>query len=370
MLKADNNNLASYQKKISEKISKLGSLQNLDSNLIKNLGDWMRMELTYTSNAIEGNTLTRKETKLVVEDGISIGGKSVIEILEVKNHHAALQLVEQLAIEYRQKRQSNKPVNSGLKRISIDSLFNIHSAILNGINDENAGYFRNVAVRISGSTTILPNYLRVPDLVDKMLDEINLLEIEEINQEQIQSFKKDDVNFDNKMTMIDLAIKTHYDLVSIHPFIDGNGRTARLLFNLVLLQNDLPIVFIAKKDRSEYLSALEKAQNGGSSDDYYILMYKAVIRSLDLYLEQTNNTLRSKQTTHPTLLKIGQLAKKTNESVANIRYWTKLGLLKVYNLTPSGYSLYHPDDIQVVKQIRFLQVEKRLSLEEIKSVLI
>jgi Fic family protein len=366
----DSKKISEIQSEIIKKINKLGKIQNLDPNIIKNLGDWMRMELTYTSNALEGNTLTRKETKLVVEEGISIGGKSVVEILEVKNHSKALELVEVLAREYLKKLEANLNIN--IARINISNLFKIHGSILQGINDDNAGKFRNVAVRISGSTTILPNYIKVPTLIEQMVKEINDWESQETRKSESNesSFNyKNSVNID-PIRYIDLAIKAHYGLVTIHPFVDGNGRTARLLFNLILLQSDLPIVFIAKEDRSEYLSALEKAQNGGSSEDYYILMYKAVIRSLDLYLDQVNNNVKQLETSQPpTLLKIGQLSTQSGESVANVRYWTSLGLIRVYNTTKSGYSLYHPDCLVIIKQIRFLQNEKRLSLEEIGEVI-
>jgi Fic family protein len=228
--------------------------------------------------------------------------------------------------------------------------------ILQGVNDNEAGKYRNVPVRISGSMTILPNYLKVPTLIDQMFS-------------KIQNFEQSSNNEKATIETIDLAIQSHYDLVTIHPFVDGNGRTARLLFNLILLQSDLPIVFIAKEDRSKYLSALEKAQNGGSLEDYYSLMYNAVIRSLDLYLDQVNNVENKNSNQPPTLLKIGQLANQSGESVANIRYWTSLGLLRIYNTTKSGYALYHVESVGIIRQIRFLQVEKRLSLEEIKGLI-
>jgi Fic family protein len=354
--------LIELQEQILVKYNKLGNINNLDLNIIKNLGDWMRMELTYTSNALEGNTLTRKETKLVVEDGISIGGKSVVEILEVKNHSKALALVEKLAIEYIESFNTD----TNIERINITYLFQIHSLILQGINDDNAGKFRNVAVRISGSTTILPNYLKVPTLIDQMINEINNQESQEVGKSESQN---NSFHSKNIISNINLSIKIHYDLVTIHPFVDGNGRTARLLFNLILLQNNLPIVFIAKEDRSEYLSALEKAQNGGSSENYYSLMYNAVIRSLDLYLDQVNSVENENTNQPPALLKIGQIANKSGESVANIRYWASLGLLKVYNTTKSGYALYHPESLGIIKQIRFLQNEKRLTLEEIREMI-
>ena len=131
--------------------------QNLNPDVAKNLGDWLRMELTYTSNAIEGNTLTRQETMLVLDEGISIGGKSVTEILEVKNHKRALELVIELA-------KSKK-----IQDLNQRDLLEIHQIILEGIDYNNSGKYRSVPVRIAGSMTILPNYLKVPDLMALLL---------------------------------------------------------------------------------------------------------------------------------------------------------------------------------------------------------
>jgi Fic family protein len=308
---------------------------NLNPELVKNLGNWLRMELTYTSNAIEGNTLTRQETKLILDEGISVGGKSVTKILEVKNHKRALEKVIELA--------ECKKTN----QISSGDLFEIHEIIFEGIDNINSGKYRNVSFRISGSMTILPTYLKVPNLMEQLF-------------EKISSYREAG-SIEN---IIDFAIQVHYDLVTIHPFVDGNGRAARLIFNLILLQNKLPLSFIKKEERKEYLNSLEKAQIGGTEEGYKILMYKSIERSLNLYLNQGEN---EKQQTK--LYKIGQVAKLSNEQIPTIRHWISLGLITPFITTKSGYVLFNDEVFSLIKQIRFLQKEKRLTLDEIRQIL-
>lgn len=321
--------------KIIEK-HKLLQGMTIDPNVIQNLGDWLRMELTYTSNAIEGNTLTRQEAKIVSEEGISVGGKSINEILEIKNHTKALLYIQEIA--------KTKKTN----QLTELDLLEIHRIILSSIDDINAGKYRNVPVRIAGSTTIVPNYMKISLLMDKLFNTIKNFQF-------------------STAEALELAIHAHYELVTIHPFVVGNGRTARLLFNLILLQNQFPLSFIKKEERKTYLSSLEKAQTGGSKDDYITLMYKAVERSIDLYLNaQLNN---KQEESHSLVYKIGELAKLSNEDVATIRYWTKQGLLNIFNVTKSGYSMYSVDSLSRIKQIRYLQTEKRLTLSEIKKLL-
>ena len=135
------------------KKSALGKHRPLPGALVQNLEEWFRIELTYTSNAIEGNTLTRRETALVVEKGITVGGKTLVEHLEASNHAEALDWVKTQV--------RRKP-----HQISVHDILRIHNLILKGIDDAHAGHFRSVPVRVSGSTVIFPNPRKVPDLMD------------------------------------------------------------------------------------------------------------------------------------------------------------------------------------------------------------
>ena len=143
--------------KLTDKKRQLDSYRPLPDTIVRNLDDWFRVELTYTSNAIEGNTLTRRETALVVEKGLTIGGKSLIEHLEATNHAHALDWVKE---QIKRKPQA----------VTEKDILLIHDIILKGIDDQNAGRYRNVPVRISGSVVVLPNPRKIPDLMEKFLE--------------------------------------------------------------------------------------------------------------------------------------------------------------------------------------------------------
>jgi len=324
----------SMYKALSNKKSELDKFRPLPPELVTNLDDWFRVELTYTSNAIEGNTLTRKETALVVEKGLTVRGKSLHEHFEAHNHSKALDFIKSL-------------VDKKSSGITEKDILEIHRLILHGIDDDNAGKYRSVPVRISGSMVVLPNYVKVPILMNKLVATL----------------------FQNsqKYHPVELALLAHYELVTIHPFADGNGRTARLLMNLILIQNGYPPAIINKRDRDRYITSLEKAQLGGSRENFDKLIVKAVNKSFTIYLNAVKGKdipIKSIQK----LIKIGELAKLTGQSVPTIRYWTSKGLLKVSSKTEKGYSLYDIKQIEQVKQILALKSE-RYSLNEIELIL-
>lgn len=203
----------------------LNQLRNLQSDKVAKAFD---IEYTYESNKIEGNTLTLQETALVIEKGLTIGGKSLNEHLEAVNHQHAIEYIKDLA-------KQNETITER-------DLLQIHYLILQGINNDQAGKYRNLQVLISGAKHVPPQ----PFLVPKEMESLFLWYNE----------NKD------KLHPVILSAEMHERLVTIHPFIDGNGRTARLLMNLILLQNGFPIA-ILKGDidsRLKYYSALETAQ--------------------------------------------------------------------------------------------------------------
>jgi len=241
--------------RLTEKKKRLDSFRPLPPELVKNLEEWFRVELTYTSCAIEGNTLTRNETALVVEKGLTVEGKSIKEHLEAANHAEALEFLKSFVGKRRQE-------------ISEQDVLEIHRLVLQKVDDKNAGVYRNVAVRIAGTNVPLPNPLKVSELMTAFFDWLR--------QENVDHPAK-------------IAADAHLKLVSIHPFVDGNGRTARLLMNLLLMQEGYPSGIIRNEDRRAYINAIEKAQMKGELEDYYTVIYKAVDRSLDLYLNAVEN---------------------------------------------------------------------------------
>lgn len=320
--------------KLIEKKNLLDAVRPLPEALVRNLDDWFRVELTYTSNAIEGNTLTRRETALVVEKGLTVGGKSLVEHLEATNHAHALDWVKD-------------HVNRKSQTLTEKDILRIHDLILKGIDDAHAGYYRSVPVRISGSTVVLPNPRKVPDLMAEFVRWIQ-------NAQNINP--------------VELAAEAHYRLVTIHPFVDGNGRTARLLMNLILLMNGYPPAIIHHRDRLAYISALEKAQLGGSKDDYQKIITRAIDRSLDIYLKAVKGETEHADPSEGSLMKIGALAKLTGENNSTLRHWTKEGLLSVAEITEAGYQLYSKEMVNQISKIQALK-QQRFTLKEIKTKL-
>jgi len=166
---------------------------------------------------------------------------------------------------------------------------------------------------------------------------------------------------------VEIAAEAHYHLVTIHPFIDGNGRTARLLMNLILLQNGYPPALIRTRDRVPYLKSLEKAQLGGSNEDYLKIISRSVERSFAIYFQALGGE-GPKEVIDSNLLRIGDLAKKTGETLATLRHWMKLGLLEPVDTTEAGYQLFELEIVDRVGRIRELQSNRR-TLAEIHNEL-
>lgn len=241
---------------IDSKKAILDSKRPLSKVSIDNLKHYFDVELTYNSNAIEGNTLTITETKVILEDGITIGkGKSLREHLEVINHKEAIDYIEEIV-------SNNLDISERVIR-------DLHYIILKSIDNKNAGEYRTTNVLISGSAHRPVEHFLVKERMNDL----------------VQWYKK------SKDTMhpIELAAEFHFRYVYIHPFIDGNGRSARLLMNLILMRNGYPITVIRNSDREEYMKALEEASTKNQLKDFIELVANAVDRSLDTYLYLIDN---------------------------------------------------------------------------------
>jgi len=319
---------------LEEKKQRLDGFKPFSVDLVVNLREWFKIELTYTSNAIEGNTLSRAETALVVEKGITVDGKTLQEHLEAVNHAQAFDWIMQR-------------IDTTKQDITESTILDLRQLILQKIVDNQAGRYRTVPVRIAGSTVVMPNAMKVPDLMSEYVSWLQR-------------------NTDHPLTV---AVDAHFKLVSIHPFVDGNGRTARLLMNLLLMQVGYPPAIIRKEERKQYIASIEKAQLGGSLADYYALMYEAVNRSLDIYLDALEGKEQEKVLKKKPVLKIGEVAELVGETVPTIRHWTKEGVLKIVEYTEGGYQLYDQESVGIAKKIRRLQDTKRLTLAEIKREL-
>lgn len=235
---------------INEKKALLDTKRPLPQDTLLRIKKIFDVDLTYNSNAIEGSTMTFNETKIVLNEGITIGGKKLHEHLEVINHKHAIDYIEEL---------------SHSKTITIQDIKNIHNLVLRGIDDNYAGRFRDKQVGVRQSDGGIYHF------VDPLFI-----------QEKMEVFI-DVVNADFQHPIFKAAT-AHFDFVTIHPFIDGNGRTARLLMNLILLQNGFPPAIIRIANRAQYLLALEKAQGLGGLEDFYKVIALAVLDSLNSYL--------------------------------------------------------------------------------------
>lgn len=252
-------NIQSIQKELND-LSKMQkqwiSQKPLNQLQLEKMAEYFHTQYTYESNQIEGNTLDFQETHLVVNEGITIGGKSIREHLEAINHQEAIDFIIDLATR---KVDFNESI-----------LKQIHQIILKSINKENAGVYRSVPVRISGSKHIPPE----PYLLEGLM----------YDYFRFYRFQKD------KLHPVLLAAEMHERLVTIHPFIDGNGRTSRLVMNLILMQNGYPIVSLKGDltNRQRYYKALEAVQVDHENKDFYELIMESTRFSLDEHLKLTN----------------------------------------------------------------------------------
>ncbi len=237
-------------RRILEKRLKLDSLRPFPKAALEKLKERFELEWTYHSNAIEGNTLSMRETFLVLNEGVTIGGKSLREHLEVTNHKAAINFVESLVSK---------------KQISERDVLEIHALVIDKINIHNAGFYRRERVMISGSPYVPPSPSKVPELMEKLAE----------------FFGEEPKDF---LPAVEFAARAHFELVHVHPFADGNGRTARLLMNLFLMRRGFPPAVILKSERPRYYSALD-AGHRGNLNPFVDLVARSVERSLDLYLE-------------------------------------------------------------------------------------
>lgn len=235
---------------VDKKKAALDKLRPLQKEQLDNLEAWFKVELTYHSNAIEGNTLTKDETALVVEKGITVGGKSLKEHLEATNYAFALDYVKKLSQKTHE-------------QLMLAHVLALHQLVLKGIDDKNAGKFRSIEVKIAGSDTQLPQALRVPDLMYEFMVWLT----------------------SNNDHPVKRAADAHFRLVAIHPFVDGNGRAARLLLGLLLMQEGYPPALIRNEHRLAYINAIRETEQTGDFVSYYAVIATSVESSLDVYLD-------------------------------------------------------------------------------------
>lgn len=212
-------------KQIDDLQAQINDYRPVSKDLLKQIKEYYRVGLTYTSNAIEGNSLTETETKIIIEDGITVSGKSVKEHCEVLGHSEAYDLLYKLA------------KHTDIKEKDILTL---HNLFYYRIDKNNAGKYRKVKVFVTGTDYVFPKPEAIKDLMKRFVDSLATLQKDK--------------------HPIEYSALVHKELVTIHPFVDGNGRVARLLMNLALMQHGFVITLIPPILRPQYIAAIKQSQ--------------------------------------------------------------------------------------------------------------
>ncbi len=240
----------SYRNKIDAFKAELDKLRLLRPEHVAALKDYFKIGLTYTSNALEGNSLTETETKIVIEDGLTIGGKPLKDHLEAVGHADAYDFMLSLA---------------GQRKLTERHILQLHRLFYRRLDEKEAGRYRSVPVFITGSRHLPPAAAQVPV--------------------RMRTFCKTISGKRKQLHPVDFAAWLHFRLVNIHPFIDGNGRTARLIMNVALLQDGYPVVIIPPILRREYLDTLESCHGMRREPEPFVnFVARAAIESLRDYL--------------------------------------------------------------------------------------
>ena len=238
--------------KIDENKAKIDEKRPIDELSIYRIYQYFSIGLTFSSNAIEGNSLTYDETKILLENGLTAGGKPIIHSLEAIGHSDAFDYM----IEISRGKEFT---------LTEDIIFTLHKLFYNKIDFLHAGVIRDIDVFITGSDKSLPTFNEVPELLNKFIFDYN--------------------NIKDKGHVIQLASYAHLNLVEIHPFVDGNGRTARLLMNLIFLNKGYQIAIIPPVLRSEYINAIKKALKFNDIEPFCIFIANCELASQKEYLQ-------------------------------------------------------------------------------------
>jgi Fic family protein len=238
---------AAVIREIEQKKARLDRLRPLSGGALAQLQKYYDIELTYTSNAIEGNTLTHRETAEVIEHGVTVSGKSLRDHLEAVDHYEAVQWMRDLAA----------------RTVPLDetTVCELHRRIVARSQPAIAGIYSSLPRRIAGSPVIFPSPLKIPELMAELGAWLS-----------------------SAPPTPEAAFEGHFRLTAIHPFGDGNGRTARLLMNLMLIRGGYPPVAVRPEDRKLYLDALEHASLADDLQRFQSFMHERLDATLGEYL--------------------------------------------------------------------------------------
>lgn len=279
--------------RLDKKLSRLNSFRPLPSTIVRKLREQFELEMTYNSNAIEGNSLTMKETFLVINEGLTIKGKPLKDHLEAKGHAEALEYLYEIS-----SRDNQDPLTEKIIR-------EFNGIVMRDIDREWAGRYRNSNVIIGGASHTPPEAFEVPQLMHDLIRWVNK------NSQNLHP--------------VELAAVFHHRFVSIHPFFDGNGRTTRLAMNVLLLRSGFPLVVILKNDRRRYYRLLGEADRGNLAP-FVRYIAQMVQRSLDIYLKVLTPTGKSKEK----FITLADLASNSNFSAKYLNLLARTGKLEAH----------------------------------------
>jgi len=308
--------------RIEEKEKRLRRLRPLDRQQLMLLKREMEIEYAYNSASIEGNSLSLDETRLVLEEGITIKGKPLREHFDVINQKEAMDKLEEW-------------VKNGRMRIREEDILELHRITMKGISNEWAGRYKTVQNRVLGSSVRrTPPYL-VKEEMEKLVEFINK------NPERLHP--------------VEMAAVSHQMLARIHPFLDGNGRTARLLSNLILMGHGYPPNTILNKERKKYFETIEKAHLGNPAP-FVNFFARSLERMLDLYLNALVPTTKDNE-----LVPLSTLARETPYSQEYLSLLARKGRLSAVKIDGSWNSSRE-------KLRKYLEsVGKKMKVDEVKE---
>ena len=276
--------------RLTGSLTELNRHRPLKPAILKKLREQFTIEMTYHSNAIEGNRLTLKETLLVLREGITIKGRNFQEHLEAKNHEEAMDFLFEVV--------------DSKKRLTLSHhlIRQLHQLVVKDTEARTAGIYRNTDVQILGSKHRPPAGHQVQAQMTKFIEWLS----------------KSEKNYHP----VEFAALVHHRFVAIHPFEDGNGRTGRLLMNLLLMRKGFPIAIIQKNDRAKYYRALDGADRG-HEEAIVRIVAQAVERTLSIYLKTI-----MKSTSRTEMILLSALAQKTEFSAKYLNLLARKGLLQ------------------------------------------
>jgi len=218
-----------------------------------NLGKWFKIECTYNSNAIRNNRLSKMHIAKIIDAPLDNIDKNSRNYIDTINYLAAMDYAEKFALDSK-------------KKLTLTNILELHKILLKNIDDENSGRIRTSNIKITGSEVRLPDHKEIPFLIDQFIVQMAC-------------------STDHPAK---LAADAHLSFFSMHPFLDGNGRVARIILNMILMQNGYPPAVILAHNRFSYISSIEKAQVKGDCFDYYKVIFRAIEWGLDICIGACN----------------------------------------------------------------------------------